>query len=53
MRKPKQPGTQRTVYIRGVPIDLHAQFKADCARRGITIRDGIIAAMREQLRKGK
>ena len=40
-----------SVHTRNVPIDLRAQFKAFCARRGYTMERAVIALMRMAVHK--
>ena len=35
------------LYVRDVPTDVKAAFKAFCARRDYTMRDAIVALMRK------
>lgn len=39
------------LFIRNVPTDLKAFFKAYCARRGITMTEAIIEFMEEKVSK--
>lgn len=38
------PGTE--ILIWKVPVDLKARFKAECARRGISMRDAVLEFIR-------
>jgi len=41
------------LYIRDLPTDVKAQFKAHCAARGKTMREVIIHFMKDKIRKEK
>lgn len=42
-RKPKEGHT--TLFLREVPVDVKKQFKAACARAGMSMNDAIVRFM--------
>jgi len=47
--KPVKPPA--TVFLRNIPRGVKDQFKAYCARRGITMTDKVVELMREAIKK--
>jgi hypothetical protein len=47
---PKQATRRAALLFRNIPVDLRDQFKAWCARRGITMQDQIARLMLETVR---
>lgn len=39
------------INIRNVPVELAREFKALCARRGESLRDGLMRVMAEELKR--
>lgn len=52
-RYPIRPTERSTsiLYIRGVPFEVKAHFKAYCAKRGKSMTDVIVELMRRQIEK--
>lgn len=47
---PRDPDQQRhnaAVHLKAIPADLRGQFKAQCARKQITMRDAFLQFMRD------
>lgn len=49
--KKKVPPRETAILIKEVPIQIKNNFKAQCAKRGITLRQALIDLMQEALRK--
>ena len=44
-------GTTQTVKIRSMPVDLWRQVKLQAARTGFTMRDVVVAAIQDYLKR--
>ena len=47
------PDTKGVLYIRGLPVDVKAQFKAACARRGLSMTERIEELIRLDIKPEK
>lgn len=49
--KPKKRTTTTSMIIKGVPVALRDHFKAWAALRGVTMKEVLIAFMREKIQE--
>lgn len=49
----KKPRRTTPMMIKSIPIDVKAQFKAWCAKRGITMQNHIVFLMRQTINSDK
>ena len=47
MTNEKQNDETTTMLIKGIPADVHQQFKSECAKAGLTMREKLIQLMAE------
>lgn len=47
---PKYAGPLTSLYIRKIPHSLHNMFRAACCRRGLDMREVVIAYMRDYVK---
>lgn len=53
MKNKKTPNQTSSIYLRDIEKHLKPQFKAACAQRGKSMKDVLVAMMKEYIKNGQ